>query len=168
MLACITRKAAGVVAIALAACDPCAPDEYEPNEAEGEAAVVGDITTDLSEIDVNFSTQEDVDCFAYALPEPILEQIPILYIEMKGANREDFSGSLTFACDSGEPAFFSCNNEDLTDPTCAVSGVEPRFRVSYDCDPDTDAIGAASLVVCLERPTPNKLCVDYSVRAYFN
>ena len=50
----------------------------------------------------------------------------------------------------------------------AVSGVEPRFRISYDCDPDSDAVGPASLIMCVERPTPNKLCVDYSLRAYVN
>lgn len=153
---------------AWAGCEPCSPDEHEANDSEDVAASAGDITTDLNEIDASFHTQEDVDCYAYALPEPILEQIPVLYLELKGANREELSATLSFACEGGTLDFFACNGENLDDPACAVSGVEPRFRISYDCDPDSDAVGAASLIMCVERPTPNKLCVDYSLRAYVN
>lgn len=154
--------------VTIAACEPCSPDEYEPNDAEGEASAVGDITTDLNEIDANFDDQQDADCFSYAIPEPISEDLPILYIEFKGADREELGATLSFACDEGDPAMFFCNGEELTDTTCSVNGKEPRFRVTYDCDDTSDKVGKASLRVCVTRPDPAKLCTDYSIRAYFN
>lgn len=149
-------------------CKPCGPDENEPNDAEEDAAPGGDVTSDLNEIDLDFHDLTDVDCFTYEIAAPTSSDVPILYVELKGTDRETFDASLSFACDGGAASAFSCNGEDVDEPSCRTSGEQTRFRITYDCDDASDAIGAASFIVCVGRSDPGEICSDYSIRTYLN
>lgn len=157
--------------IATTSCAPCSEDDFEPNDSAKDAADVGDLNKNASETDLNFHDQTDVDCVSYAVPEPLAADGPIGYVELHGADREDVDLSVTLSCASGDPpTIFHCNGDVVDEPTCdALTGPEAKLSFSYDCDAtDNDTLGVATLVVCMSRPSPEKLCTDYSLRTFLN
>jgi hypothetical protein len=156
-----------VSAMWLASCAPCAEDELEPNGSDSPAEG-GEISFELNELDINFHDQSDIDCVAYVLNGPSQAEDPRVYVELKGGE-EEIDLSITFACASGDPATFVCDGESPEEPACAKSGKEPSLGFTYDCDAADDAqLGDASIVVCATRPAAEKLCVDYTIRAFLN
>lgn len=161
----------GVALAAMTSCAPCSKDDLEPNDSAKDAADGGDLNKNVNEVDLNFHDQTDVDCVSYAVPEPLAADGPIGYVELHGADREDVDLEVTLSCGSGDsPTLFHCNGDVATEPVCsAATGPEAKLSFSYDCDAaDNETLGAATLVVCMSRPSPEKLCTDYSLRAFLN
>jgi hypothetical protein len=163
------RAALAVVAsLLLASCAPCGEDPLEPNDDQGSPFDGGSLSFSLNEKDINFHDQSDVDCISYDIPDPGASQDPRVYVEIRD-NDEDVDLSLTFACDNGEAGAFRCDGEEPAEPTCSKGGKEPDLGFTYDCDEASDEqLGDASIVICATRPGPDKLCIDYTVRAYLN
>lgn len=156
-----------VCVLFLGACAPCGEDPLEPSDSDS-PATGGDLSFDLNEIDLNFHDQSDVDCVTFEIPDPSAANDPRVYVEILGGE-EKIDLSITFSCASGDPAAFSCNGEEPAEPTCAKTGEEPNLGFIYDCDGADDAqLGDSSIVVCATRPSADKLCVDYTLRAYLN
>jgi len=156
------------VSLLLTSCAPCGQDPLEPNDDEGSPFDGGSLSFSLNEMDINFHDQSDIDCISYKIPDPGAADDPRMYVEILGAS-ENVDLSLTFECDNGEPGGFTCEGEVLEEPTCSNSGKEPELGFTYDCDAASDEqLGEASIVICASRPSPDKLCIDYTVRAYLN